>query len=76
MFSKSLSVLAGVMLTVSPAVAADQSASEAQPQARAQEKTYCLQLEPFTGSRISRTECKTKKQWELEGVDIDELLAK
>jgi len=74
MFSKSLSILASVMLTVSPAMAADQPASKAQ--ARAREKTYCLQLEPFTGSRLSRTECKTKKQWELEGVDIDELLAK
>jgi hypothetical protein len=74
MFSKSLSFFTGLMLVASPAVAADQSASKAP--SRAQEKTYCLQLEAFTGSRISRTECKTKKQWELEGVNIDEVLAK
>jgi hypothetical protein len=73
MLSKSLLGIAGLIATASPATAA-QAPTKGQPQA--QEKIYCLQLEPFTGSRLSRTGCKTKKQWALVGIDVDELLAK
>ena len=74
MYSKNILVLAGLTLIASPAAAAQQPAAKGQP--RAQEKTYCLQLEPNTGSRLSRTACKTKKEWAQEGIDVDELLAK
>ena len=46
----------------------------AKPQA--QEKTYCLQFGLDTGSRISRVECKTKREWRQLGVDLDEMLDK
>jgi hypothetical protein len=72
MISKGILVLAGLTLMVSPAAAAEQPASKTQ----GSEQTYCLQLEPITGTRLSRTECKTKKDWALVGIDVDELLAK
>jgi hypothetical protein len=72
MIAKSFLVFAGLTLIASPAAAAEKAAGKAQ----GSEKTYCLQLEPITGTRISRTECKTKKDWALVGIDVDELLAK
>ncbi len=74
MFSKSILALAGLMLITSPAAAAEQPANKGQP--RAPEKTYCLKYVADTGSRLSRTECRTKEEWALSGIDVDELLAK
>ena len=37
---------------------------------------YCLQVEASTGSRISKTECRTKAEWAELGVDIDETVRK
>ena len=37
----------------------------------AEQKKYCLQYEDTIGSRVRKTECKTKAQWAREGVDID-----
>jgi hypothetical protein len=34
---------------------------------------YCVESEPFTGSMISKTECKTRAEWAKEGVDVDQL---
>jgi hypothetical protein len=36
-----------------------------------QETKYCIQVQAFTGSRIGKTECKTRAQWSKEGVDLD-----
>jgi len=69
---KGIVVLASVTLMASPA-AAEQSA-KARP--ATPEKTYCLQYSLDTGSRINRTECRTKKDWARIGVDIDELTRK
>jgi hypothetical protein len=69
---KGIVVLASVTLMASPA-AAEQSA-KARP--ATPEKTYCLQYSQDTGSRINRTECRTKKDWARIGVDIDELTRK
>ena len=40
----------------------------------AQEKKYCVQLEPVTGSRITQQACKTKAEWAKENVDVDALV--
>jgi hypothetical protein len=40
------------------------------------EKKYCLTFESETGSHLSRTECRTKKEWRKLGVDVDELSSK
>lgn len=37
--------------------------------AKGREKRYCL-VSDFTGSRIPVKVCKTRKQWEAEGVEI------
>ena len=68
---KGILVLAGMALMASPAAAAEQSAK-----ARGQEKAYCFKYATDTGSRISRLECRTKKEWARLGVDVDELLGK
>jgi hypothetical protein len=53
------------------------SASAAPPTpsvtARAQATKYCVRVEPFTGSRVTSTECKTREQWAKEGVNVDDL---
>jgi|1185.fasta_scaffold261909_2 hypothetical protein len=41
--------------------------------AKPAETTYCIKMEGFTGSRTTKTECKTKAQWAAEGVDVDNL---
>jgi hypothetical protein len=70
----------GVALSMifASAAAAGSTASTAQnPPAKAtssdQTVKYCVESEPFTGSIISKTECKTRAEWAKEGVDVDQL---
>jgi hypothetical protein len=65
-------VAIGTLLFVAPSLAQQnpQSNTVASKPA-AKEKTYCFQFSLDTGSRINRMECKTRKQWELLGVDVD-----
>ena len=44
--------------------------------APADRKQYCLTFADQTGSHITRTECRTKKEWKQLGVDVDELMDK
>jgi hypothetical protein len=37
---------------------------------------YCIQYERETGSRLARQQCRTKKQWAQQGVDVDLLTRK
>ena len=46
------------------------AAAQAKP---AKPVKYCVEMEPFTGSRSTTTECMTKEQWAREGVDVDHL---
>lgn len=39
-------------------------------------KEYCLTFSDDTGSHLTRTECRTKKEWKQLGVDVDDLGAK
>ena len=75
MHCKALLAFTACALIASQASAAQQAGS-AKNRAPAREKTYCLQFEPDTGSRISRTECKTRKEWSRLGVQIDDLIKK
>ena len=67
---KAILIVAGAALMGAPA-AAEQSAKP-----RPAEKTYCLRYAQDTGSHLTRTECRTKKQWAQLGVDVDELTDK
>ena len=67
----SLSLLAA---PVSASAQAGQGSASKNSRAPApKEKIYCVEVEPGTGSRISRRECNTKSQWEALGVEIDKL---
>ena len=74
MHCKALLAFTACALIASQATA--QQAGSAKNRGQAREKNYCIQFEPDTGSRISRTECKTKKEWSKLGIRIDDLLKK
>lgn len=54
--------------------ASEPAATAAKPDQRAKtgsSKTkYCVMVDPTTGSRIARRECRTKADWESIGIDI------
>lgn len=56
-------LLAAPMLAASPALA---TAPAGGPDTR-----YCMKVEPLTGSRVERTLCMTRAEWERQGVDLD-----
>jgi len=62
--------LAGILLMASPVAAAPSTSGRTADQ----ERTYCFRFSSDTGSRIARTECKTRSEWARLGVDVDELL--
>lgn len=49
------------------------SAAPAKPASRAATR-YCIDIEPRTGSRVSRRECRTRAEWAREGVDPIKLM--
>jgi hypothetical protein len=66
-------VALGIVAAASP-VSASQSeriresvAPEAPPSAR-----YCLRVEPITGSRMETVQCRTREDWALLEVDVDQ----
>ena len=63
----------GALLIAASAPAQQSQGNSVAPKARAAEKTYCLQFGFDTGSRINRTECKTKREWAKLGIDVDNL---
>jgi len=65
--------IAAILASTGTAAAAQKTANAP---AQASALQYCITYEPITGSRIGRTECKTKAQWADLGVDVDELLKK
>ncbi len=66
MAHRTIALALTIALAASPAFAAGQSGKASENG----EKKYCLQVEPVTGSRIIRQECKTKEQWAREGVEV------
>jgi len=70
---KGMLAVAALSLIASQASAADQSKKNRNQEA---EKTYCFSYSSDTGSRINKTECRTKKEWSLLGVEVDELVGK
>ncbi len=73
-----IQAVVAIGMILSPATTAGQSnpvSTDPQPKATTPEKPikYCIDSEPFTGSNITKTECKTKAEWAKEGVNVDEL---
>ena len=48
--------------------------ANAAPASSAAAVKYCFDYFLQTGTRISRSECKTKAEWANFGVDVDEVL--
>ena len=78
MTSLAIFAAAAIALGATPTVAQiNQSQAKTQkPTAQTDEKKYCLQYDDLVGSRISKSECLTRKQWANRGVDLDEYLKK
>ena len=72
MTSKHILITAIAMITA-PASAQVSDSSKADKAAVSEQK-YCLSYENVTGSRVSKQECKTKREWAKERVDIDKML--
>jgi hypothetical protein len=73
-------IASGLIMASAPAGSATggagKSAADGQSGAttkRSANTKYCLDYEAFTGSRISKRECKTKAEWAAEGVNVDKL---
>lgn len=76
--SRTILIAALAAFVAAPAAAAgsQQSAPAKAPRAataKGGEKKYCLVIDKVTGSRVEKTECKTKRQWAWDGVNVDEL---
>lgn len=69
---------AAIVLGATPTVAQinESKASTEKPAARSDAKKYCLQYEDLVGSRITKSECRTRQDWAKRGVDLDEYLKK
>ena len=75
MTSKLILIAAAALITAPATAKGSDSAPKAGKTAAAEQK-YCIEYEKMTGSRVSRQECRTKKQWAEEGVNVDELMKK
>ena len=69
-------LFAAIALIAAPASAKGNADSSKAGKAAVSEQKYCVAYENMTGSRITRQECRTKRQWAEEGVDIDKMLKK
>jgi Ni/Co efflux regulator RcnB len=76
--SRTLIIAALAAFVATPAAAAGNSQSAPAKESRAaadksKATKYCLTYERTTGSRIEKTECRTKAEWAQLGVNLDDL---
>lgn len=72
---KIMTIALGLAVIASPAASrtnAEQKAKQAA--STADQKKYCIAYDNIVGSRVTRTECKTKAEWAKERVDVDKML--
>lgn len=61
-----------ISIAASSAAAAGTTDQKSKGQASVGERKYCIKYGDMTGTRVKREECRTKKDWADEGVQIDE----
>jgi hypothetical protein len=68
-------LVTAIGLSLILATTAASAAPSVKPDSKKQgsEQKYCLTYESETGSRLARMECRTKREWRLLGVDVDQL---
>ena len=76
--SRTLMIAALAAFVATPAAAAGNSQSAPAKESRAaaekaEATKYCLTYEKTTGSRIEKTECRTKDDWAELGINVDDL---
>ena len=74
MFQKFLIASAATLLAAATIATSASAQGPAPAQKQAAAKKYCIQYHETVGTRIAKSECKTKAQWANEGVDVDKLL--
>ena len=71
---KVLTAVALSMVLVANAPAPTPSDNRAQkPRNDASNTQYCIKFDASTGSRIPKTECRSKSEWAQLGINVDEL---
>ena len=70
MLQKQIAFLFAAALITSPVAAADSAQTAQTAEKSAKPKKYCIQ-EATTGTRMTNKVCKTKSDWDKDGVDID-----
>lgn len=74
MTNKQIIVALSVALIAAPASAQGNDAKAGKSATAVDQKKYCIQYDNVVGSRVARTECKTKAEWARERVDVDKML--
>ena len=67
-------LFAAIALIAAPASAKSNADSTKTEKASVSEQKYCQSYDNVTGSRVSKQECKTKREWAKDRVDIDKIL--
>ena len=74
MTSKHTFLAAIALIATPPALAKGNEAAPKTDKTSASETKYCLSYDKMTGSRMSKQECRTKRNWAKDGVDVDKML--
>jgi hypothetical protein len=62
-----------LILASTAATAAASGKPDTKPSGDAQK--FCITFADDTGSHLTRTECRTKKEWRQLGIDVDQMSA-
>ena len=74
MTNKAIFVAISMALIATPASAQNSATQKSDKDAAVDQKKYCIQYDNIVGSRVARTQCKTKSEWAKERVDVDKML--
>ncbi len=68
---KGLAVALGAILATSAAASIQSTPTTGAPAGDANTR-YCLRVDPITGSRMETIQCRTREEWALLEVDVDQ----
>ena len=68
---KGLAVALGTILATSAAANVQSTPTTGAPAGDANAR-YCLRVDPITGSRMETIQCRTREEWAMLEVDVDQ----
>ncbi len=73
---KGIVLALSIALVAAPAHPAAAAAAQkpAKGAAAEDQRKYCIAYDNVVGSRVTRQECKTRREWAREGVDVERML--